>query len=136
MSEDCVFCGIIEENIPSHKVYETDEVVAFLDANPVTRGHTLVVPKRHVEDIHGTSDMSYMYDAVVKVADAVKSAFEPEGVQITQNNGEAAGQEVFHMHFHVTPVYSSEDIQVEVDREELEDPEEVKEAISGNIERD
>ena len=122
--------------MPSYKVHETENVVAFLDANPVTEGHTLVVPKEHVEDIHGTEDMSYVYESVVKVADAIKSAFEPEGVQITQNNGEAAGQEVFHMHFHVTPVYDSEDIRVKVDREELENGEEVSKAISRNLEQD
>ena len=97
----CVFCGIIDGSIPGNVVSETEDVVAFLDANPVSRGHTLVVPKEHVEDIHGASGMEFLMDALVKVSDAVEEAFDPEGINIAQNNGEAAGQEVFHLHFHV-----------------------------------
>lgn len=136
MTKGCVFCSIIDGDIPSHKVYEDEKVIAFLDANPVTEGHTLVVPKKHVEDIHGEDDMDYMWDAMVEVADAVEDGLEPEGVQITQNNGEAAGQEVFHMHFHITPVYTGEEIQLDVDRSELENGEEVSERIAESLEQD
>ena len=123
MSSDCVFCKIIEGEIPSHKVYEDENVVAFLDANPVSEGHTLVVPKKHVKDIHGAEEMDYMWEALVKVADAVEEAFDPEGINIAQNNGEKAGQEVFHLHFHVTPIYEGDELEVEYDRSELEDGE-------------
>lgn len=119
-----MFCRIIEGEIPSYKVYEDENVIAFLDANPVSKGHTLVVPKRHVEDIHGTQNMEYMHPALAKVADAVEEAFDPEGINIAQNNGEAAGQEVFHLHFHVTPVYTGEELQITYNRQELEDGEE------------
>jgi histidine triad (HIT) family protein len=133
MTENCVFCRIIEGEIPGNIVYEDEEVVAFLDANPVSKGHTLVVPKKHVEDIHGAEGMEYMWDALVKVSDAVEEAFDPEGINIAQNNGEAAGQEVFHLHFHVTPIYTGDELQIEYSRSELEDGEGFVEKISSEI---
>lgn len=133
MTEDCIFCKIVEGEMPSHKVYEDEKVVAFLDANPVSRGHTLVVPKEHVEDIHGTGEMEYMWKAIVRVADAVKEAFEPEGINIDQNNGKIAGQEVLHMHFHVTPRYTGDEIDIDYDRSELEEGEEVAEEIESEM---
>jgi len=131
--EDCVFCKIIDGEIPGHKVYETDNVVAFLDANPASKGHTLVVPKMHVENIHEASDMDFMWDALVKVSNAVEEAFDSEGLNISQNNGELAGQEVMHLHFHITPRYTGDEISVEYNREELENGEKLAERISGKI---
>lgn len=127
---NCVFCKIISGEIPGYKVYEDEKVVAFLDANPVSKGHTLVVPKKHVENIHGAEDMQFMWDALVKVSDAVEEAFDPEGINIAQNNGEAAGQEIFHLHFHVTPVYTGEELEINYNRSELENGEEIAEKIS------
>lgn len=129
MAEECVFCKIVEGKIPSYKVYEDENVLAFLDANPVSKGHTLVVPKKHVEDIHGTEDMTYMWEAIVKVTDAIDGALEPQGFNIDQNNGEVAGQEVFHMHFHITPRYTGEEIELNYDRTELEEGKSVAETI-------
>jgi histidine triad (HIT) family protein len=77
--------------------------------------------------------MEYMWDALVKVSDAVEEAFDPEGINIAQNNGEAAGQEVFHLHFHVTPIYTGDELQIEYNRSELEDGEAVAEKISREI---
>lgn len=131
--EDCIFCKIIEGEIPSHKVYEEENVIAFLDANPTSKGHTLVVPKKHVENIHEASGMDYMWDAIVKVSNAVKEAFDAPGMNIDQNNGEIAGQEVMHMHFHVTPRYTGDEIEIDYDRSELENGEEVAEEISEKI---
>jgi histidine triad (HIT) family protein len=133
MTDDCIFCKIIEGEIPGHKVYEDDNVAAFLDANPVSKGHTLVVPKEHVETVYDAEGMDYMWDAIVKVANAVKTAFDAEGMNIDQNNGEIAGQEVMHMHFHVTPRYTGEEISIEYDRSELEDGGEIAEEITKNI---
>jgi histidine triad (HIT) family protein len=133
--DDCVFCKIIEGEIPSHKVYEDENTVAFLDANPTSKGHTLVVPKKHVETIHEASEMSYMWKSLVKVGNAVKDAFDPEGLNISQNNGEVAGQEVMHMHFHVTPRYTGDEIEVSYNRGELEDGEELAEEINSEIEK-
>lgn len=133
MKNDCVFCSIIEGEIPSHKVYEDENVVAFLDANPVSKGHTLVVPKKHVENIHESEGMDYMWDAIVKVSNAVKAAFNPEGMNIDQNNGTVAGQEVFHLHFHVTPRYDGSEIDLDYDRSELEEGDEISSAIASEL---
>jgi len=130
---ECIFCKIVEGDIPSHKVYEDTNILAFLDVNPVSKGHTLVIPKNHVENIHEAEDMRFMWNSIRKVADAVKDAFDPEGVQIVQNNGEAAGQEVFHMHFHITPVYEDTVLNVEYERSELENGEEISETIQNNL---
>lgn len=133
MKEGCVFCGIVEEEIPSHKVYEDKRVIAFLDTNPVSKGHTLVVPKRHVETIHEAAGMSYMWEALVEVASAVQDAFGAEGINIDQNNGELAGQEVPHMHFHVTPRYTGDEIELDYDRSELENGKEIAGEIRDRI---
>lgn len=133
MKDDCIFCKIIEGGVPGHKVYEDENVVAFLDANPVSKGHTLVIPKEHVENIHEASGMSYMWEPMVEVSNAVKNAFGAEGVNIAQNNGEKAGQEVFHLHFHITPIYEGNELDITYNRSELEDGEEVAEEISENL---
>ena len=130
---DCIFCKIIEGEIPGNIVYEDEDVIAFLDANPVSKGHTLVVPKQHVENIHEGEDMSFLLRALVDVSNAIEEAFAPEGINIAQNNGEAAGQEVFHLHFHVTPIYDGDEIQIEYNRSELENGGEIAESIAKEI---
>ena len=132
--EDCIFCKIIEGEVPSHKVYEDENTLAFLDTNPTSKGHTLVVPKKHVETIDQASDMDYMWNTLVKVSQAVEKAFDPEGLNISQNNGEVAGQEVMHMHFHITPRYTGDEIEVNYKREELENGEKIAGEISQKIE--
>ena len=131
---DCIFCKIIEGEIPSHKVYEDEDTLAFLDTNPTSKGHTLVVPKKHVETIDQASGMNYMWDSIVKVSQAVEKAFEPKGLNISQNNGEMAGQEVMHMHFHITPRYTGDEIEVSYNREDLENGEKLAKEISRKIE--
>ncbi len=133
MEDNCVFCKIIEGEIPSHKVYEDENVVAFLDTNPVSKGHTLVVPKKHVENIHESEGMDYMWDALVSVSNAVKAAFNPGGINIDQNNGAVAGQEVFHLHFHVTPRYDGSEIDLDYDRSELEEGDEISSSIASEM---
>ena len=133
MTRDCIFCQIVDGEIPSYKVYEDENVVAFLDAEPVSKGHTLVVPKKHVETIHDAEGMDYMWKALVKVSNAVKDAFGAEAININQNNGELAGQEVFHMHFHVTPRYDGSEIRLEYDRSELEDGKDIADSIASEL---
>ena len=133
MKDDCIFCKMIEGDIPSHKVYEDENVLAFLDTNPVSKGHTLVVPKEHVENIHQADGMNYMWDAIVEVSNAVKNAFGAEGINIDQNNGELAGQEVFHLHFHITPRYDGSEIQLDYNRSELEKGEEISKIIKSEM---
>ena len=102
---NCIFCKIVNGEIPSHKVYEDEATLAFLDINPVSDGHTLVIPKKHSENIYDIREDSLQKVAltVQKVAKAVKTAFNADGVNILQANGATAGQAVFHYHVHIVP---------------------------------
>lgn len=133
MTEDCVFCKIIEGKISSHKVYEDENMIAILDANPVSKGHTLVIPKEHVENIHEAENMRYLHEGLVKTSNAIEKAFDPEGINIAQNNGEAAGQEVFHLHFHVTPIYQGGELKVIYNRSDLENGEKIAQEIENSF---
>ncbi|UOY92061.1 HIT family protein [Ectobacillus sp. JY-23] len=110
-SENCLFCKITTGTIPSAKVYEDEHVYAFLDISQVTKGHTLVVPKIHKENIFElTSDIAAnTFAAVPKIAEAIKKEFNPIGLNLLNNNGEDAGQTIFHFHIHIIPRYSKND---------------------------
>lgn len=106
---NCIFCAIAAGEIPSFKVYEDDLVLAYLDINPFTRGHTLVIPKVHSSGLLDTSDetLAAMIVRVKKIAAHLKEKLGADGFNILQNNGEAAGQTVHHLHFHIVPRYGS-----------------------------
>ncbi|MDC3417268.1 HIT family protein [Aquibacillus salsiterrae] len=110
-TNDCIFCKIINGDIPSAKVYEDDQVYAFLDISQVTKGHTLVIPKQHAKDIYDTPEdvAKNLFSRVPKLANAIKEAYQPVGINILNNNGEQAGQSVFHLHIHLIPRYGEED---------------------------
>jgi len=100
------FCKILRGEMPSAKVYENDHVYAFMDVFPQTRGHTLVIPKssrarNFLEE--SPSQLGALMQGVQTVARAVRAALNPDGLVITQFNGSAAGQTVFHLHFHIIP---------------------------------
>ena len=106
MSEpDCVFCKIVAGEIPAVKVYEDEEVFAFLDIGPVSEGHTLVIPKQHCEapDECAAEVLSGVAARVGKIARAVKKATKADGYNLLCNAGRAAGQLVGHLHFHIIP---------------------------------
>ena len=109
MSET-IFSKIISGEIPSFKIYENDYVYAFLDISQVTKGHTLLVPKKVSANIFETDEetMKHIGVALPKVANAIKAAFNPDGLNIIQNNGEFADQSVFHLHFHLIPRYEND----------------------------
>ncbi|HDG4943343.1 TPA: HIT family protein [Staphylococcus aureus] len=109
MSET-IFGKILTGEIPSFKVYEDDYVYAFLDISQVTKGHTLLIPKKASANIFETDEetMKHIGAALPKVANAIKRAFNPDGLNIIQNNGEFADQSVFHIHFHLIPRYESD----------------------------
>lgn len=106
---NCIFCAIAAGEIPSFKVYEDELVLAYLDINPFTRGHTLVIPKVHSSGLLDTSDetLAAMIVRVKKIAAHLKEKLGADGFNILQNNGEAAGQTVHHLHFHIVPRYGS-----------------------------
>src|SRR5699024_10282843 len=109
--DQCIFCKIIEGEIPSYKIYEDEHVLAFLDIAQITKGHTLVIPKIHNEDIFDmTSETAEkLFSAVPKIARAIEATFQPKGLNMLNNNGRFAGQEVFHYHLHLIPRYDEND---------------------------
>jgi histidine triad (HIT) family protein len=112
MTEKCVFCKIIRKEQPAHIIYEDNEVMAFLSHRPVNEGHTLVVPKKHYRDLYDISEdeAAYLFRITKRLMHAVKDAVNAQGVRIVQNNGEAAGQVVFHLHAHIIPLKPRDDI--------------------------
>jgi histidine triad (HIT) family protein len=108
MTESCTFCKIVRGEAPASCVYEDEKVMAFLSARPINVGHTLVVPKRHYENVFEISEeeVAHLSKVVKKVAYAVEKAVSAEGIRIVQNNGEAAGQVIFHLHVHIIPMYA------------------------------
>lgn len=108
--EDCIFCKIIKRVIPAEIVYESVDVLAFLDIRPTTKGHTLVIPKAHYEDLLVTPDdvLSATMCEVKKIAPAVMSAVNAQGFNFGINTKPAAGQVVFHTHFHIIPRFLSD----------------------------
>ena len=109
--EDCIFCKIINGEMPSAKVYEDDHVYAFLDISQVTKGHTLVIPKTHTKDLYETSPevAGELFARVPKIANAIKNVYKPVGINLLNNNEKPAGQAVFHLHIHIIPRYGEND---------------------------
>ena len=101
----CIFCKIVKGEIPCAKVYEDEDILAFLDVAPVNIGHSLVIPKEHFADIHETPDkiMGEMMKVAKKISSAIKSGVGADGINVYMNNDKAAFQAVFHAHVHVIP---------------------------------
>jgi histidine triad (HIT) family protein len=104
--DSCIFCKIVAGTIPSYKVYEDDQVLAFLDITQVTKGHTLVIPKQHVEDVFALSEdlASTIFRQIPHIANQLNDALHPIGMNIINNN-QAPLQSVFHYHIHLIPRY-------------------------------
>lgn len=107
---DCVFCKIVKKEIPSDKIYEDDKFFAFLDINPNNPGHSLIIPKKHYENIYDLPDevLSEIAPLIKKIAIAVKKSVNADGINIGMNNDGAAGQIVHHAHFHVIPRFADD----------------------------
>ena len=108
--DNCIFCKIIKGEIPSYTVAETEEAYAFLDIGPLSPGHTLVLPKKHIANIFEADpkDLYPVLDLVQKIAALMKEQLPCEGVNILINNGEAAGQSVMHCHWHIIPRFAGD----------------------------
>ncbi|WNF37570.1 HIT family protein [Bacillaceae bacterium IKA-2] len=109
--ENCIFCKIINGDIPAAQVFENEHVLAFLDISQVTKGHTLVIPKLHQQDIFELKPdtAKELFSVVPKIANAIKETYAPVGLNILNNNGKPAGQAVFHYHLHLIPRYGKGD---------------------------
>ncbi len=111
---ECVFCKIVRGELKAYKIYEDDYCVAFLDINPINPGHTLVVTKKHVENILNADEetLKNLIIAIQKVSKLLMEKLGASGVNILHNVGKAANQEIMHLHVHVIPRYSPEDIKL------------------------
>jgi histidine triad (HIT) family protein len=110
MSEDCIFCRIVTGDIPGRIVHRTDHAIAFLDANPLAPGHTLVTPKQHygrLEEIPG-DEAAELFGAVEDLVPQVEAAVDADAVSVGINDGEAAGQEIPHTHVHLVPRFDGD----------------------------
>jgi histidine triad (HIT) family protein len=110
MSNECVFCRIARNESSRSVIYEDDEVLAILDYRPISKGHTLVIPKKHYENIYEIpeKEVAYLFKVVKKVAGAVRIGVNADGISLVQNNGKAANQVVFHLHVHIIPRYEGQ----------------------------
>src|SRR5262245_850205 len=111
---DCLFCRIVAGEIPSTRVDEDDRTVAFMDINPATRGHLLVVPREHSTDLHeiGADDLCACVRMAQKLAVRVRERLGADGVNLLNSCGQAAWQTVFHFHVHVIPRYAGDPLRL------------------------
>lgn len=126
---DCIFCKIAHGEIPSATLYEDDAFRVILDVGPASRGHALILPKEHARDLYSLSEETASKVLVLakKMASKMTDALGCDGLNLVQNNGEIAGQTVFHFHMHLIPRYKGDDVKIgwrpgrlsEKDKEEL-----------------
>jgi len=112
--DPCVFCGIIAGEVPGQVVDSDEHTVAFMDINPATRGHALVVPREHVADLMEVSDeqLEETMVAARRLARRIDEVLEPDGFNILNSYGTAAWQTVFHFHIHVIPRYQDDPLKL------------------------
>ncbi len=126
--ESCIFCKIVRKQAPACIIYEDETVMAFLDIRPLNEGHTLVIPKKHYVDIFDIpkEQLSKVHKVAKQVSSAIKKAADSDGISIIQQNGKAAGQEIFHFHVHMVPRFDGQKLPSfstlkEVERAKLDD---------------
>src|SRR3954471_7100950 len=107
---NCVFCRIVEKQIPAALVYEDELAIAFMDAGQVNPGHVLIAAKAHAETLFDLDDAqaAALLRAAVRVARAIRTAFQPQGLSVYQANGKAAWQSVLHYHMHLLPRHEAD----------------------------
>lgn len=110
----CIFCKIVNGDIPSYKVYEDENFLAFLDISQTTKGHTLLIPKNHSDNVLSTSEntLSLMLPLATKIALAIQKTTNAQGFNILTNCGEIAGQSVMHFHIHIIPRYQNDTFNI------------------------
>ena len=123
----CIFCKIVQKLAPASIIFDNELVMAFLDIRPLTMGHTLVIPKKHYVDIFDVPNetLSKVHITSKRIAPAIKTATNADGISIIQQNGKSAGQDIFHLHVHIVPRFEGQKLPhfhelKEVDRQQLE----------------
>lgn len=110
----CVFCKIVNGEIPSHKIYEDENFIAILDISQASKGHTLIIPKKHYENLFSMSDdlITKIGLLIKKISTVLCKTFNAQGLNVLNNNGSIAGQSVFHFHVHLLPRYDNDQIEM------------------------
>ena len=128
LDESCIFCKIVSKQAPSSLLYEDEKVIAFLDIRPLNLGHSLVIPKDHFVDIFDIpeKELAEVHEAAKKLSSAIKNATNSDGLSIIQQNGKAAGQDIFHFHVHIVPRFLGQKLKsfselAEIDRPILDE---------------
>ena len=108
--DDCIFCKLANGDIPTNTIYEDDDFRVFLDASPATKGHCLIVPKEHFDDLEGLDEKiaAKVFPLAQKMMKLLKEKLSWDGFNVVQNNGKVAGQTVFHFHTHLIPRYTDD----------------------------
>jgi histidine triad (HIT) family protein len=111
---NCIFCKIVAGDIPSFKLFENENTLAFMDINPASEGHALVIPKEHAADVYSISDaaISSTIKTAKRVATAIDKTLHPGGLNLVQCNGPAAAQSVMHFHMHVLPRCEGDELKL------------------------
>lgn len=111
---ECIFCKIANGEIPSTTLYEDNDFRVILDVNPASKGHTLILPKKHAENLYDLPDETASKALVLakNMASKIEKALECDGLNLVQNNGETAGQTVFHLHMHIIPRYKNDSVKL------------------------
>lgn len=114
MADMCIFCKIANGEIPSNCLYEDELVKVILDLSPASKGHALIIPKRHATDLFDLDEETkgHVLKVASKVGAALKKVLNADGINIMQNNGEAAGQSVMHFHMHIIPRYKGDGLKL------------------------
>lgn len=109
--DDCIFCKIAAGEIPSRKIYEDKDLIAIMDLNPTSKGHSLIIPKEHCTNIYDIDEdiAAKVIKTAKKLATKMTVALNCDGFNLLQNNGETAGQTMFHFHMHLIPRYKDAD---------------------------
>ena len=123
--DDCIFCKLANGDIPTNSIYEDDDFRVFLDASPATRGHCLIVPKQHFDNLEELDDevAAKVFPLAKKMMKLLKDKLGWEGFNVVQNNGELAGQTVFHFHTHLIPRYRGDGQNFEMKHSDPKDGE-------------
>ena len=111
---DCIFCSIVAGKIPCFKLYEDEITIAFMDINPASEGHALVIPKAHDANVHDISESAIIATVLTakKIAAALNKTLDPDGLNLLQCNGTGAAQSVMHFHMHVLPRKNGDNLKL------------------------
>ena len=113
---NCIFCDIVNHKSSAEILYENEKIISFLDINPMNYGHTLIIPKQHFENFLQVPNeyIQEMINGTKIISDAITKSIKPDGFNIVANNGRAAGQSVFHFHFHIIPRFLDDGFKIKL----------------------